>query len=119
MASGVQEGGLTATPIDVGWALSGELDANNAPRLTDLLATDRPDIDGSTVVLDLSAVAFIDSSGLSALLDARRLAEDTSGELVLRNPSTAVSRLLQMTQLEEVFRIDQGTVSAASDRHAE
>ena len=119
MGSGARRDGLSVTPFEGGWAACGELDANTAPTLTEALANARPDIEGVTVVLDLADVDFIDSSGLSALLDAHLLAEKASGVLVLRNPSRAVSRLLEMTRLADVFHVDGVAVSAPSDLAAE
>jgi anti-anti-sigma factor len=53
--------------------------------------------DGSALLVDISRVPFIDSSGLNVLLHlARRL----SGELVLLRPSRGVARLFRLTGAE-------------------
>jgi len=49
------------------------------------------------VVIDLTAVEFIDSSGLRSLLTASRRAEGRNSVVVLRNPSAGVKRLLSIT----------------------
>jgi anti-sigma B factor antagonist len=98
---------LSVTPIPGGWSIGGELDASTAPALAEALATHRPDIAGQHLVVDLSDIRFMDSSGLAALLDARgRLAAD-GGVLILRRPSRCVARLLDITQLQRTFRVEQ------------
>jgi anti-anti-sigma factor len=54
------------------------------------------------LVFDLSGVGFIDSSGIAVLLRARK-----SVELVqIRDPSTAVRRVLEVTGLTEILPIE-------------
>ena len=42
----------------------------------------------STITLDLAEVAFIDSSGLRALVVGHKALEEQGGSLVVANPST-------------------------------
>ncbi len=58
------------------------------------------------VVIDLTEVTFIDSSGLRSLLSASRRAGERGTEVVLRSPSAAVRRLLEITGTEAQFRIE-------------
>lgn len=72
---------------------SGELDAFTAPDLGEHVAA----AETSTVELDLSAVTFMDSSGLAALIEAhQRLARD-SRHLVVVDPSPVVARVLSVS----------------------
>jgi anti-sigma B factor antagonist len=57
------------------------------------------------IVLDLSAVAFIDSSGLSVLVSAREAARAGGGDVLLLNPTATVRSLIELTRLQEVFEI--------------
>jgi anti-anti-sigma factor len=59
----------------------------------------------TTVVLDLAAVTFLDSSGIRALLVARQRALACGTQLVLRRPSPPVQRVLALTGLVERFEI--------------
>jgi len=59
-----------------------------------------------TVVVDLTAVRFCDSSGLAALIVAREHLGTGGGRLVLRNPTPPVCRLLEIIHLEGVFDIE-------------
>ncbi|MCX4820948.1 STAS domain-containing protein [Streptomyces sp. NBC_01142] len=51
------------------------------------------------VVLDLSALQFMDSSGLNVLIKAGREARNTDGDLHLAAPAPAVRRLFEITGL--------------------
>lgn len=72
----------------------GEVDLAVADRLAAACAGEEEPI------VDLSAVSFIDSSGLGALLKAGR---DSAVTLVA--PSTPVLRLLEITKVGDRFRI--------------
>ena len=83
----------------------GELDAYSAPALEDHVARLLAD-DARNIVLDLSETAFLDSSGLRAILTAQRRLSNADGQLTLRAPSEPVSRLLEITGLTDHFTIE-------------
>ena len=57
------------------------------------------------VIVDLTRVEFIDSTGLSALLACHNLATQYGGKLVLVGPSERTQKLLHITQLDAVLEI--------------
>jgi anti-anti-sigma factor len=57
------------------------------------------------VVIDLAQVTFVDSSGLGALIVARKSARQGGGSMSLVSPPAVVRRLLGSTQLHDVFAI--------------
>lgn len=57
------------------------------------------------VGLDLSAVAFLSSSGVAALVRVKRLLEDRHGRLVLFGPSEEVRMVFQLTRVVDYFEI--------------
>jgi anti-sigma B factor antagonist len=59
----------------------------------------------SHVIIDLSHVTFVDSSGLGGLIAARTSARHSGGSLALVSPPPMVRRLLGSTQLHDVFAI--------------
>ena len=82
--------------------VKGELDAYSAPALEDQvsrLIAENVDI----VVLDLAQTAFLDSSGLRAILTSQRRLQEGNGRMQLRAPSEAVKRLLDITGLTDHF----------------
>jgi anti-anti-sigma factor len=52
-----------------------------------------------SLVVDLAAVSFVDSSGLGLLVNLRQLAEDRGAHFLLRNVPHRVTRLLELTGL--------------------
>lgn len=85
---------LEITETNEGFRLKGELDMATAGDLSELLKTAARKND--RIVLDLSEVSFMDSSGLRALLEGAGLPKD-SGPLVLLDPSPQVRRVLDIS----------------------
>jgi anti-sigma B factor antagonist len=83
--------------------VAGEIDAHSAPQLSDELAS-RSQTDDLRV--DLSEVSFMDSSGLRVLIDAHRKAESAGGRLVVTSPSSAVSRLIEISGLADHLNVE-------------
>ena len=66
------------------------------------------------IILDLENVAFVDSSGLSAILVGNRLCGGSGGRLIVAAPSKNVNGLLKISQLDSVLTIIP-TVQEARD----
>lgn len=64
------------------------------------------------VVIDLAQVTFVDSSGLGALIVARRRARERGGSMSLVSPPPAVCRLLASTHLNDAFAIHDSLAAA-------
>lgn len=94
MSDGVSVFQVVAT--DDGLVAEGEIDASTAPELADRL--DPLPGDGE-LRLDMSAVEFMDSSGLRILIDAHQRAEAADRRLVIVSPSSAVARVIEITGL--------------------
>jgi anti-sigma B factor antagonist len=86
------------------FVVDGEIDISNARDFGTALLEHIEDPGTTQLVVDLSRVEFMDSSGLQALLGARRNATGRV-DLVLLNPSSAIVRLLELTALTEMFAI--------------
>ncbi len=86
--------------------VDGEIDSTTALELGEGLRRALDD-GASNLVVDCTAVTFIDSAGLSALLDAHRRAQTKFGSLVVRRPSPIVHRLLEMTSLTDELSVDE------------
>jgi anti-sigma B factor antagonist len=83
---------------------TGELDLSSAPSLTaaaeDALGDGYP-----LLLLDLSGVSFMDSTGLSALLAIHREAEARSAHAAIIAPGDNPRRVLEMLGVEQVLHI--------------
>jgi anti-sigma B factor antagonist len=84
-------------------AVGGELDMESGPCLRDQLTCMIRAI-GPRLALDLTGVTFIDCSGLTALLTARKAAQAQGGWLRLVAVSRCVGRLVQITGLQDALR---------------
>lgn len=56
------------------------------------------------IVVDLSGVEFMDSSGLGALIGGLKTARQASGDLRIAAPSEQVATVLRLTNLDRVLR---------------
>jgi serine/threonine-protein kinase RsbW len=85
--------------------LAGDLDFRTAgPTRTALLQALGQESTG--LVVDLSAVGFIDSSGLAVLYEATRLVEPSGGRIRLRGLDIHLHRLLHIIGLAERFDLE-------------
>jgi len=85
-------------------AVEGELDLFTAPFLRDEVR-DAIKQDGARLVLDLHALSFMDSSGLSVLIEAWRLATGQGGGVALAAPQAPVARILRTTGLDRRIKV--------------
>lgn len=64
------------------------------------------------LILDLSEVTYLSSSGLRAMLRARRLAQAAGGDLVLANMGPRVREIFEMIGFTDLFRVFDRTADA-------
>jgi anti-sigma B factor antagonist len=87
--------------------LAGELDVATAGALRSTLC--RLDDQGvHSVVVDLAELGFIDSSGLSELVQALSRSRAAGGDVVLRRPTPATRKVLEIVGLTELFAVEAG-----------
>lgn len=79
--------------------VSGEIDAHSAPVLESRLGS----VPAGNVVLDMSGVAFIDSSGLRVLVSEQQRRAAVGHQFAVVDPSVSVQRLFDMVGLAELF----------------
>lgn len=77
-------------------APSGEIDAATCEQLAEQLVAPP----GSRLVVDLSQVSFLDSSGIGTLHLARQKALKNGGDLAVTRPTPFVFRVLEITGLD-------------------
>jgi anti-sigma B factor antagonist len=94
----------------------GELDLSNAARLCRAIEEASADRFAPRVVIDLSGLAFCDSTGLRALVGAVREVEVLGGNaVVVAEPEGTLDRLLTLAGLHEFLRVEH-SLDAARDR---
>lgn len=72
------------------------------------------------VLVDLREVSFIDSSGLSALVNSFKVLRDHQGEFALVNVQPQARIALELTRLDQVFTVyesEEAAFSPSSENH--
>jgi anti-sigma B factor antagonist len=85
-------------------AVSGEVDVYSAPALKDKI-TELLESGQTTLIVDLSSVAFLDSTGLGALVEARAATTEAGGAMPLVCNQERILKLFTITGLDGVFSI--------------
>ena len=87
--------------------LVGEIDHHTAKTIRD-------DIDGLIIshnpkelILDLSGVDFMDSSGLGLVLGRYKKQSDLGGEMRIINPTKRISQILQLAGVDRIIKIEK------------
>ena len=84
-------------------ALSGDVDLESSPRartvLLDCVGQKKP------VLVDMSSIAYIDSSGVASLVEAFQSARKAGTRFGLVAVSDAAMRVLQLARLDKIFPI--------------
>ncbi len=86
--------------------IRGEIDHHTAVSIRQgidrLLYENRP----RKLVLDLSAVGFMDSSGLGLIMGRLSLVREMGGELVIRDPGRETRSILRLAGMEKLVRME-------------
>ncbi|MFQ5612464.1 MAG: STAS domain-containing protein [Anaerolineae bacterium] len=84
--------------------LEGRLDAAGSPEVRDklrsLAAQEQPKL-----IIDLSQVSFIDSSGLGALVSGLKAARQQNGDILLAGAQQQAQTLFKLTMLDQIFKV--------------
>ena len=91
--------------------LSGEIDLHQSPVLRSLLsehaAAERP-----ALLLDFTAVEYIDSSGLATLVEYVQKSSRFGGKLALGGVSERVRTVFDLVRLDEIFPVHASLAEA-------
>jgi len=98
------------------WVLTivGDVDLATAPEVLDAGNDVFAKAEPSRLVLELSGVTFIDSTGLGALVQLRNLTQERGIALLLSSPSRSVSRAMSLAGLADVFGLSEDTDGAGT-----
>ena len=93
--------------VDRGWtvlAVQGEVDILTAPSLRERIE-DASSSETPMLLIDLTSVSFLDSSGLGVLVSALKRVKERGGRLALAASTRPVLHVLSLTGLDKVFEI--------------
>lgn len=92
--------------------LAGELDCANVDDLASRIAPHIHPTD-HLVWVDLAAVTFCGSAGITLFIQLHNLVTDHGGRFTLYRPSPAVMRTISLCQLDQVLSVSQPLVAPA------
>lgn len=84
-------------------ALYGELDESTAPQLRENLDTLFREAKFLKVVMDLSALSFMDSTGIGMLIGRYKQLKEKSVPILLASPSKVVDKILTLSGIYELM----------------
>ena len=93
--------------------LSGDVDLDSSPKVRSVLLESVGNKRG--VLVDMSAVSYIDSSGIASLVEAYQSARRGGTTFALVAVSDAAMRVLQLARLDQVFSIHASLTEALGD----
>ena len=89
----------------------GDIDLSSSPRLREALAAEfRPE--GPSVLVNMSGVAYLDSSGIAALVEGLQLSRRTKTRFGLFALRPNARSVLEMARLHKVFTIFESEAEA-------
>ncbi|MBR2346041.1 MAG: anti-sigma factor antagonist [Clostridia bacterium] len=87
--------------------LSGEIDHHSAVAVRSEIDTVIAELRPERLVLDLSGIDFMDSSGIGLIMGRYAKMKAVGGEIVVESPNARVRRIFEMAGLERIVRIEQ------------
>jgi len=96
-------------------SVSGEVDLETASQLGDHALDALRDV-SPHVLLDLTDVTFMDSTGLKVLLSIQRRADLAGGSFAIAGASRSVRKILSVTGLDQTFTIHETVDEAPTSR---
>jgi anti-sigma B factor antagonist len=85
--------------------LSGDIDFANSPVVRDSVLREIRESRTPRVVVNLSKVRYMDSSGVASLVEGLKASRDLGSRFILVGLSTSAREVLQLSRLLKVFEI--------------
>jgi len=85
--------------------LSGDIDFANSPHVRDSVLLEIRESRASRVMVNLSQVRYIDSSGVASLVEGLKASRDLGSRFILFGLSMAAREVLQLSRLIKVFEV--------------
>jgi len=85
--------------------VSGDIDLANSPAVRKALLKEIRDNRTPRVVMNLSNVRYIDSSGVASLVEGLKAARDVGTRFILFGLSTSAREVLQLSRLLKIFEV--------------
>ena len=85
--------------------VSGDIDLANSPAVRKALVREMRDKRTPRVVMNMSKVRYIDSSGVASLVEGLKAAREVGTRFILFGLSTTAREVLQLSRLLKIFEV--------------
>ena len=85
--------------------LSGDIDFANSPEVRQSVLREIQERRTPRVMINLSKVHYIDSSGVASLVEGLKASRDLGSRFILFGLSTSAREILQLSRLTKVFEV--------------
>ncbi len=92
--------------------LKGEIDLEYSTQAREIMLAAVADF--RTVIVDLSGVSMVDSSGIASMLESYQTARKRGKNFILASIDQSVLRVLKLARLETIFEIADDVAEAKS-----
>jgi anti-sigma B factor antagonist len=92
--------------------VTGDIDLANSPEFRKALLKELRELKVPRVVLNLSKVRYIDSSGVASLVEGLKASRDSGSRFILYGLSTSAREVLQLSRLLRIFEVFDDEESA-------
>jgi anti-sigma B factor antagonist len=92
--------------------VTGDIDLANSPEVRKALLKELKELKVPRVVMNLSKVRYIDSSGVASLVEGLKASRDSGSRFILYGLSTSAREVLQLSRLLKIFEVYDDEESA-------
>jgi anti-sigma B factor antagonist len=85
--------------------VTGDIDLANSPAVRKVLLREVREVRTPKVVMNLSKVRYIDSSGVASLVEGLKASRDVGSRFILFGLSTSAREVLQLSRLLKIFEV--------------
>ena len=86
--------------------LRGEIDHHTATTIRNAMDYEIYKKRPRGLILDMSSVGFMDSSGLGLIMGRYAVMKELGGEVIVQNPSPAIEKIMLLAGMERVVKIE-------------
>jgi anti-sigma B factor antagonist len=92
--------------------VTGDIDLANSPEVRKALLKELKETKTPRVVMNLTKVRYIDSSGVASLVEGLKASRDSGSRFILYGLSPSAREVLQLSRLLKIFEVYEDEESA-------
>ena len=87
--------------------LSGEIDHHSAKAMREKIDMAAGQAKPKSLILDFSAVGFMDSSGIGLVMGRYKFMRDIGGTVTVQNPSAPIKKVMRLAGLDRIAKFKE------------